>query len=151
MVFPGVLGLTDEEVGYITPRPTSAPKRITSALPQEYAAHLLANDSKLAKNNASAATTTEAGNASKSGMEHGVDNKNATFNGSHGLSSGGASSRGGFAREKRRRTTYLGREQTFPLRRVESHLAAGDRGFGLSGVADNSSPGKNLNRGADPL
>lgn len=35
-----------------------------------------------------------------------------------------------------RRTTYLGRSQNFPLRRVESNLAAGDRGFGLSGVAD---------------
>lgn len=45
--------------------------------------------------------------------------------------SSGANGRG-------KRTVYLGRSQKFTLRRVESRLAVGDRGFGLSGapVAD---------------
>lgn len=141
VVFPGVLGLTDEEIGYSNPRPTSAHKRSKSTPPRKHAAHTLANDSKLADNSTSPATTTKSHTSSTWAVENGVDLKIEISRGNHGLTSKGPSSCGGFTTENGRRTTYLGREQKFPLRRVESHLAAGDRGFGLSGVADNS-PGK---------
>eukprot|EP00903_Cladosiphon_okamuranus_P010271 g9725.t1 len=52
---------------------------------------------------------------------------------------------------KGKRTVYLGRTQAFPLRRVESSLSVGERGFGLSGVSANAEGGSSRGRGSSNL
>lgn len=163
VVFPGVIGLTDREIGY-SPIPFSAINTSTAQ-----GAHTHSTSSKSfnreqgdhieTKNRLSApvsvaeavpsvtpATPTSEcshfkleseinGNRTRS---HSVDPEMRTprrdVSPSTKLRGGGRSPARGGGRGGSRRI-YLSRSQPFPLRRVESTLAVNDRGFGLSGVA----------------
>lgn len=141
-MFQGLLGITDEDIGYCEPMSITV-HRGRTAPPGERPVHSPNNNS-IAKNAcdieaADGGGASHANNAVNTSSIRGCETVGR--NCPDDEDNIGRSNCGTVTGKKERRATYLGRSQKFPLRQVQS-LAVSDRRVGFGGVTGTSS-GKN--------